>query len=285
MGAVCCHSQGHSENAVETLPPLAVNVVGPNRSTKSLHEPIGDKALDVASYDGIEDEQSGRLSILSNFATITFNECGSDLDYSASEVARSMKQRSEELSDAQANQECPSFHMLIKKGDSLLSGKPDFTGVWKCIDTHNLDQFLQDCGVSRLHRLAACKARWPWWSMEHEFDRIQFINHGPLGDIEECIDLTGKEYISYDGKKQKMTNTASWEGCTLIITRESPLGKFREERSLVDDRLEFRLTILNGPKPGSSWGRTFQRVDPSQLSKSFSKQLLKKSSKCPCGWK
>jgi hypothetical protein len=225
----------------------------------------------ASDANGAEVDEDGRSSV-GSFGTITFSEC----DHSADPfvVAKLMKQRTEELLEIQ---QCPSLQDLLSRSHSLLScrnsgknsfisAKPDFTGVWKCISTYNLDEFLRACGVSKLQRLAACKAPWPWWSMEHELGMIHFINHGPLGDVEECIDLEGREYISYDGKKQKLTNTASWEGATLVIVRDGPLGVFREERTLVDgDKLTFKLTMQSGPNTGGSWGRTFQRLDPSSL--------------------
>jgi len=260
MGAACCHPEGQSSNVVEHPEGQSSNVVEvlPSPSWEETVEVPSrglSQTLQMQQPEGDDEEMLRRCSTLSAFATISFYECSADPD--PNKVARLMKQRTLEMAESH---ECPSLNKLLSRGSSLLTGKPDFTGVWKCIDTWNLDEFLQACGVGKLKRLAACKAPWPWWSMEHDFDMIYFVNHGPLGDVEEFIDLSGKEYISYDGRKQKMTNTASWEGTTLVIIRDGPLGIFREERSLIDnDTLLFKLTIQSGRKPGSSWGRTFTR--------------------------
>jgi hypothetical protein len=235
-----------------------------------IEQPVGDKWVDLESES--TGDQSDKCSTLSAFATIVFSESTA---HDPSAVARLMKQRSRELEP-----ECPSLKKMLSRSYSSLSGKPDFTGVWRCIDTWNLDGFLRACGINKLQRLAACKAPWPWWSMEKDFDIIYFINHGPLGDIEEFIDLSGKEYMSFDGKKQKMTNRASWEGKTLIIIRDGPLGIFREERSLVDeDTLSFKLTIQSGPTPGMSWGRTFTRGGRDLLHKSEQRRNTWKASR------
>jgi hypothetical protein len=303
MGNVCCSANDQEALVVEELPSsipddtnhaLAWSKDGhPKTSDGScfLSEPKGAPqqvraneamskgASHVAKEADVDEE---RMASIGSFGTITFTECDSSLDPDL--VAQQMKERADELSETQ---ECPSLQRLISRGNSLLSGrnsgrssfcsaKPDFTGVWKCIDTYNLDEFLRACGVNKLQRMAACKAPWPWWSMEHELDRIHFINHGPLGEVEECIDLAGKEYISYDGKKQKMTNKASWEGATLVIVRDGPLGIFREERTLVDgDKLAFKLTIQSGPNAGGSWGRTFQRADQSCVKEGSKKTWMK----------
>jgi hypothetical protein len=257
MGTVCSHQESETANAVEVLADsISADSVEVPRRMKSdiIQQPGGDDQVDLESGESAE-EQSDRCSTLSAFATISFGDSTSAQD--PNEISRLMKQRSREL---EQSHECPSLKQMLSRASSTLSGKPDFTGVWRCIDTWNLDNFLQACGVNKLQRLAACKAPWPWWSMEHDLDIIYFINHGPLGDIEEFIDLSGKEYVSHDGKKQKMTNKASWEGKTLVIIRDGPVGIFREERTLEnEDTLSFRLTIQSGPKPGISWGRTFVR--------------------------
>jgi hypothetical protein len=294
MGNVCCSAHDQEANIVEELdtndvlawskdvPPKTSDGSGcfsaPKGDTQQVHAngAMSQDASHLAKGAEVAEERIG------SFGTITFSECDPCLDPDV--VAKQMKERADELSETQ---ECPSIQRLISRGNSLLSGrnsgrnsfcsaKPDFTGVWKCIDTYNLDEFLRACGVGKLQRMAACKAPWPWWSMEHELDRIHFINHGPLGEIEECIDLVGKEYISYDGKKQKMINKASWEGATLVIVRDGPLGIFREERTIVDgDKLAFKLTIQSGPNAGGSWGRTFQRADQSSAKEGSKKSWTK----------
>lgn len=137
-------------------------------------------------------------------------------------------------------------------------------GIWKCIDTWGLEDFLKKCGIGFVQRKAAVSAPWPWWAFEHDdaATSIHFVNHGPLGEVEEHIDATGAEYFSFDAKKQKMTNKAYWDGDTLIIDRVGPQGKFSEKRHIDEaHRLQFSLQLMSGPHEGEKWGRIFERGD------------------------
>jgi len=107
-------------------------------------------------------------------------------------------------------------------------------------------------------------APWPWWTfeVEGEGEKIHFVNHGPLGEVDEHIDTTGTEYASLDGKKQPLQNKARWEAESLIIERAGPQGTFKESRTIDEDEvLQFYLELTDGPHAGERWGRKFARGD------------------------
>lgn len=258
--------QEHNPNELACLPKES--------SKKTLGRPGSSLVLDTCEEDS--SEHLMRISNLSLLVSAPFSECSS-ASREPSEMIRLMKQRSCELLEFQET--------LLSRGSSRQTlGKPNFTGIWKCVDTFNLNEFLKACGVNKIQRMAAVKAPWPWWSMEHESENIHFINHGPLGDVEEWIDLSGKEYISYDGKQQKMKNVASWNGDTLVIVRDGPLGVFREERIIDDGTLSFTLTVESGPSRGASWGRTFEWKDPSTFDPRVENSRLTWFSRKSFGW-
>jgi hypothetical protein len=137
--------------------------------------------------------------------------------------------------------------------------KPDFAGLWVCVDTWGLDAFLQALGFSKLRRIAASKAPWPTWEFEQDGDMFVFINRTAMGAIREEFAVGGPEYTQIDGQKQRVSSRAIWEEDKLVIERAGPQGRFREERHLDDSgRLHF---TLQGLEEGTSvsWGRTFAR--------------------------
>jgi hypothetical protein len=137
--------------------------------------------------------------------------------------------------------------------------RPDFAGRWICTGTWGLDAFLQALGISMLRRIAAAKAPWPTWEFEQDEDAFVFINRNCMGVMREEFLAGGPEYTQVDGEKQRVCSRALWEDGQLVIERNGPKGRFREERRLDESgRLHF---TLRGFKDGKSlaWGRTFAR--------------------------
>merc|ERR1711879_1085298 len=137
---------------------------------------------------------------------------------------------------------------------------PDFSGLWVCKNTWGLDEFLKRTGFSRLERMLAKKAPWPQWDFEQRGSHLTFVNRSACGDIREEFEVDGPPYKTRDGWNQVMISRAVWEGRRLVIKREGPQGKFREDR-WVDDlgQLQFRLQAIDGRAPEAAWGRTFVR--------------------------
>jgi len=141
--------------------------------------------------------------------------------------------------------------------------RPNFQGSWTCIDTWGMDEFLKAMGIGYVQRMAASRAPWPTWEFESlGQDIILFVNHGPLGDIEEEIEIGGAGYSSIDGRRQTISNKAYWKGdgeiSKLIIERSGPQGEFIEERSLDGSKnLVFVLKAKLKSKE-VEWGRTFK---------------------------
>jgi hypothetical protein len=89
---------------------------------------------------------------------------------------------------------------------------------------------------------------------------VTFINNGAFGALQETFVIDGPEFIVIDGRKQKLTCRAYWESSKLVIERSGPHGRFREERSILDDgTLYFSLSSLEEAFANASWGRTFKR--------------------------
>lgn len=131
-------------------------------------------------------------------------------------------------------------------------------GVWKCVETRGLDDFLKATGVGMFQRKIANAARWPGWEYTLKGDRVLFINKSAIGDLKEEFPMR-KEYSWKDGHGNALTCKAEWQpapdGGTLLTTRSGSIGSFKEERKVVGNRLVFTLTHGTGV----SWGRTFER--------------------------
>lgn len=138
------------------------------------------------------------------------------------------------------------------------SQRPAFHGTWTCTATWGLDDFLKANGIGAMQRMIAAKAPWPSWEFEQDGDHFVFINHSMVGDLREEFEVGGPEYETIDGKQQRLTCKAWWEGQTLVIHRSGPQGEFREERLIDKEELHFKLMGLN-TKDSTSWGRTFKR--------------------------
>ncbi|CAK0827324.1 unnamed protein product [Prorocentrum cordatum] len=141
-----------------------------------------------------------------------------------------------------------------------------FLGHWACVDTWGLEEFLRGMGVGKVKRVAASAAPWPSWDFEEEGGALVWVNHSALGDLREEIQVDGEEYEVLDGKeahrrcgtslrphllrdpvqeKQRLKCRAFWEGEALVIERNGPQGRFREERSVgPDGKLHFVLRNL-----------------------------------------
>jgi hypothetical protein len=133
-------------------------------------------------------------------------------------------------------------------------------GVWICVDTFGLDEFLQENGISKMRRMAASRAPWPKWEFfTKDGDRLLWKNHNMLGVQQELIDAGGPEYHIVDGEKNELICRAFWDQDTLVIERLGKPGRFREERRLnAQGELEFVLKSLEEGKT-CSWGRKFRR--------------------------
>jgi len=153
-----------------------------------------------------------------------------------------------------------SARKLIGQSPSIDNEK-NFNGEWVCIDTFGLDDFLKVCGIGKLQRLAALKAPWPTWEFEQtDTNTFVFLNRGMMGELREEFVVDGPEYIFVDGRRQKVTSRATWEGTTLVTERCGPQGKFREERHIDGSGLlQFTLQTLESAHGGVKWGRTFTR--------------------------
>lgn len=139
-------------------------------------------------------------------------------------------------------------------------GVPDFSGKWVCTHTWGLDEFLQEQGISPAQRSFASSAAWPTWEFQQKDNHIKFQNRTVIGCMEEEFEVGGGEYKATDMHRQSLKCTAFWEGATLLIIRESPNGKFREERRIDENGiLHFQLRA-DAPSQTACWGRTFKRV-------------------------
>lgn len=149
------------------------------------------------------------------------------------------------------------------KGDgaedaSVASGAPDFNGVWECVETWGLDEFLQAIKVGRIRRMAAMKAPWPTWQLTQIGDDFTYINRSKFGTMTESFKADGTEYSHKDleGNESKCTATVKDQN-SLVIERVGKQGKCWETRTLEDgEKLAFTLQ-MEGIEV--KWGRRFLR--------------------------
>mmetsp|Transcript_50060 Transcript_50060/g.88994 ORF Transcript_50060/g.88994 Transcript_50060/m.88994 type:complete len:608 (-) Transcript_50060:364-2187(-) len=139
-------------------------------------------------------------------------------------------------------------------------GQVNFAGHWTCVATWGLDDFLAASGVSYMKRKAASTAPWPQWEFQQSGDNIVFLNNSALGRLREEFTVDGRPYTCLDGWKQKVEIIASWEKDALVVQKEGPQGRFREERRIDEGgRLQFTLFPLKDELRHVKWGRTFER--------------------------
>mmetsp|Transcript_12743 Transcript_12743/g.28893 ORF Transcript_12743/g.28893 Transcript_12743/m.28893 type:complete len:701 (+) Transcript_12743:1-2103(+) len=135
-----------------------------------------------------------------------------------------------------------------------------FSGRWTCTGTWGLNEFLTACKFSLLRRKAAMSAPWPTWEFQQSGDHIVFVNMTAVGELREEFTVNGPPYTTVDGWKQTVNCKAAWDAknpSKLIIEREGPQGKFREERYIDEQgKLQF---VLNSHTPEAKWGRTFEK--------------------------
>jgi hypothetical protein len=148
----------------------------------------------------------------------------------------------------------------VNAADSILgpSNTVDLAGHWTCVNTFGLEEFLKSTGVSWARRKAAMGAPWPSWEFQQSGDHIVFINNSAVGVLREEITANNSPFTIVDGWKQKVECIAFWENKSLVIEKQGPQGKFREERCIdASGKLQFSLQPVEpqGPK----WGRTFER--------------------------
>jgi len=138
------------------------------------------------------------------------------------------------------------------------AGSVSLEGLWTCTNTWGLSAFLKHSGVNLLKRKAAESAPWPSWEYQQSGNNIVFINHSAMGKLREDITVNGQTYTTVDGWKQTITCRATWESGSLVIEKDGPQGKFREERTIDHHgRLQFVLQPLS--PVGPNWGRTFEK--------------------------
>lgn len=139
--------------------------------------------------------------------------------------------------------------------------KPDFAGVWTCVDTWGLPDFLRACGASEWQVLCAAHAPWPQWEFKQQGDHFVYINRNSLCDLREEFKVGGPEYVTFDTRRKELRCEAHWfEHTTLVIDRHGEDGHFRERRHIGrDGKLVFTLEALKPGMEGCSWGRTFER--------------------------
>jgi hypothetical protein len=142
---------------------------------------------------------------------------------------------------------------------------PDFSGVWKCVHTWGLEDFLRAGGAGWFQVSAASALSWPSWEFEQHGNSITYINHTPVGDIRETFEVGGPEYIQKDLDRKEHYSTATWSNRALVIERRGPEGHFRETRSIDSQgKLIFELLAVEPTtKPGiagKSFGRQFIRT-------------------------
>lgn len=132
-------------------------------------------------------------------------------------------------------------------------------GPWTCVGTEGLEAFLKATGINVFQRKIACAARWPSWSFSVSDDCVLFVNNTAIGVLREEIPL-GRDYTSIDGKGNALASHATWtetkDGGVLLIERSSHLGKYKEERTVAGNAMEFVLTNMD---IGCFWGRSFVR--------------------------
>lgn len=153
----------------------------------------------------------------------------------------------------------PASNVLEEQAALQAAGKW-LSGDWKCVATQGLEPFLIATGIGWAQRKIANAAAWPSWSFSIQDDRILFVNNAAIGVIKEEIPLN-KDFTSMDGQKNPLESHATWipsdNGGNLYVKRNGPLGKYREERTVTGNKLEFLLT---NETVGCIWGRTFERV-------------------------
>mmetsp|Transcript_59779 Transcript_59779/g.142275 ORF Transcript_59779/g.142275 Transcript_59779/m.142275 type:complete len:1068 (-) Transcript_59779:24-3227(-) len=137
----------------------------------------------------------------------------------------------------------------------------NFQGRWTCTATWGLNEFLTACKFSLLRRKAAMSAPWPTWEFQQSGDHIIFINQTAVGELREEFTVNGAPYTTVDGWKQTVKCKASWDKEKLIIERDGPQGKFREERFIDSSgKLQFVLNALQPEVATVKWGRTFSKA-------------------------
>merc|ERR1712232_1278258 len=129
-------------------------------------------------------------------------------------------------------------------------GQVSLEGYWTCTHTWGLSAFLKSTGASMIKRKATESAPWPKWEYQQSGNNIVFINHSALGKLREYITVNGQPYTTEDGWKQKITCKATWESGALVVEKEGPQGKFREERTIDHHgKLQFVLQPLSPAGP------------------------------------
>lgn len=133
----------------------------------------------------------------------------------------------------------------------------NFNGLWECVETWGLDDFLQRMGVGRIRRLAALKAPWPTWQFCQVGNEFTYINKSKFGVMTEVFIADGPEYTHKDLEGNATTCKAFWQDGSLVIERMGPQGMCREMRTVKNgDELDF---VLQVESLNCSWGRRFIR--------------------------
>lgn len=141
-------------------------------------------------------------------------------------------------------------------------GRPDFTGVWKQVESDGMDAFLKCVGVGILKRSLAAKAMPKITQViEHEGDVITVQTKGGLkGDTPpSTVTIGAAQEIENDGRKAVVTPAWEGKGGETIVTPGIPSD-------------QGVLTIIRAMEPGgrmlfscvsargTAWERRFERV-------------------------
>jgi len=136
-------------------------------------------------------------------------------------------------------------------------------GDWTCTATWGMKEFLEVNNVTGIKQNALVAAPWPSWHFQQNGDRILFHNKViALPTLEENIRTDREPFTIVDAWKQTVECRAFWEGDMLVVEKDNPQGRTREERRVDESgNLQFVLTAItdDGQKKGPSWGRTFER--------------------------
>jgi len=247
--AACCRCAAFRRHAWRPLDKAweEVSAASDNESTKSGADeaPAADVLGAAADFDGPE-------------ATTTEWEDGLEThERCATAHSRGPTETEEFFSDAYSERAVGSGYIEEQPLAARSPPRPNFAGQWTCIDTFGLQDFLKQERVSKLQRMAAARSAWPSWEFEQQGDSIKFVSRAALGNLVEEFTVDGPEYATTDLWRQKIVSRASWSFSTLVTERETPQGRYREERYIDDNGfLQFRFR----KQVGHEWGRTFKRV-------------------------
>lgn len=142
----------------------------------------------------------------------------------------------------------------------LLDGSPadlDFNGVWECIATWGLEEFLVAMNTPKLRRIAALRVPWPTWQITQDGDEITLIIRSSFGVQTESFKADGSEYMQKDIEGNTNTCKAYFQDTGFVIERVGAKGRAFERRMMKPDgTIELLFEMQGCPV---KWGRKFRR--------------------------